>query len=178
MKKIIKNTLIVLYAVIAIFATICLLSYNDFRVTEFGDYSLVIIKNRELEPKFEKGDLVITDKTEKIEVGDTILFYNTYEKDIVVVAQKVINIEEITATEKTYTLENEKEISSEYVLGSIEEPMKISKAGTILNILESKWGFLLLIVLPSLIAFIYEIGEVISEIRNDSDKKEKNKESK
>lgn len=32
--KIIKNIFIVIYAIIAIFATVCLLSINDYRVTE------------------------------------------------------------------------------------------------------------------------------------------------
>ena len=33
-------------------------------------------------------------------------------------------------------------------------------------VLESKWGFLFLIVMPSLILFIYQISVVISEIKN------------
>ena len=43
MKKIIWNIFVVFYAVIAIFVTICLLSYNRYKVSEFGDNSLVII---------------------------------------------------------------------------------------------------------------------------------------
>jgi len=46
MKNIIRNLLIVIYAVIAIFTTVCLISYNDQRVTVFGETSLVIIDNR------------------------------------------------------------------------------------------------------------------------------------
>lgn len=42
--------------------------------------------------------------------------------------------------------------------------------GTVLKVLESKWGFLLLIVFPSLIAFLYEITELFSELK---DKKRK-----
>ena len=38
--------------------------------------------------------------------------------------------------------------------------------GTVLNVLESKWGFLFLIVFPSLLAFLYEITVVFSEIKN------------
>ena len=41
--------------------------------------------------------------------------------------------------------------------------------GTILGILESKWGFLFLIVFPSLLAFIYEIGVVVSDIKNNKE---------
>ena len=37
--------------------------------------------------------------------------------------------------------------------------------GTILSILESKWGFLILIVFPSLLAFLYELWEFIANIK-------------
>ena len=77
MKKVISNILFAVYMVIAIFVTICLLSYNDFKVTEFGDYSLVIIDDKELEPEFKKGDLVIVNKDEAIKLGDKAFFYNT-----------------------------------------------------------------------------------------------------
>ena len=53
MKKIISNILFAIYAVIAVFVTVCLLSYNDFKVTEFGDYSLVIIEDNELSPEYD-----------------------------------------------------------------------------------------------------------------------------
>lgn len=42
-----------------------------------------------------------------------------------------------------------------------------------LGILESKWGFLALIVLPSLIAFLYEVWEVIVGLKANSKNKEK-----
>ena len=65
MKKIISNGLFIIYVAIAIFVTVCLLSYNEFKVTEFGDYSLVIISDEGLEPDFNKGDLVIVNKKSK-----------------------------------------------------------------------------------------------------------------
>ena len=48
--------------------------------------------------------------------------------------------------------------------------------GTILSILESKWGFLILIVFPSLLAFLYELWEFIANIKaakeDDDDEEE------
>ena len=67
MKKVVLNILFIVYVIIAIFVTICLLSYNDFKVTELGDYSLVIIDDKELSPEYEKGDLVIVNKDKEIQ---------------------------------------------------------------------------------------------------------------
>lgn len=172
MKKIIKNVLIVLYAIIAIGVTICLLSYNDFRVTEIGDKSLIIIDSDEYEPDLKKGSLVVVEKSNKLAVGDEVYFYNTYAKEVSISKAKIIEEEIITATEKTYTLEGDVTLSSEYVIGKSEGTAQIQYLGSVLNVLESKWGFLFLIVLPSLLAFLYEIWEFIEELKNNSKNKE------
>ena len=56
----IKGVLISCWVVLAIFTTICLISYNDYKVSVFGDYSLFIVDNKELEPTFKKYDVVIS----------------------------------------------------------------------------------------------------------------------
>ena len=58
----IKGTLFTLWLIIAIFTTICLLSYNDYQVSEFGKYSLLIINNKELRSAYEQDSLVIIKK--------------------------------------------------------------------------------------------------------------------
>lgn len=173
MKKIIRNVIIVIYAVIAIFVTICLLSYNQYKVTEFGSNSLIIVNNKKLEPDFNKGDLVIVDSEDEIKIGDKVFFYNTYENEISVSVAEIIGEEKITDSETTYTLEGDKPISSEYVIGSAETSNRIGVLGSILGILESKWGFLFLVVLPSLLAFIYEIVELVIEVRKKGKNDEK-----
>ena len=170
MKRIIANFIFGIYVVIAVFVTICLLSYNENKVTEFGDCSLVIIDNHELEPQYNKGDLVIVDKSKKISVGEKIFFYDTYDQEVHITAAKVEAIEEVTNTQRTYTLEGERKVSSDYVLGTADNTTKFAMIGTLLNILESKWGFLFIIVLPALLAFVYQITVIVAEIRNPKEK--------
>lgn len=184
MKKIIGNLIFIIYAIIAVFVTICLLSFNEYKVSEFGDTSLVIIDNEELEPTFNKGDLVIVDKSKRIREGDTIFFYNSSSDVVEVTLATVQNIEKVNDSEYTYAIDGDRSISSEYVLGNAGDVTKISTVGTVLGVLESKWGFLILIVFPSLLAFIYEITVVFTEIRegkeaeddeeDDDDTKSKN----
>ena len=66
MKKKISNILFVAYAVIAIFVTVCLLSFNSYKVSEFGDKSFVLITDDGLSPDFQKGDLVIVNRNSLI----------------------------------------------------------------------------------------------------------------
>ena len=173
MKKRILNVLFVLYVIIAIFVTVCLLSYNKFKVSEFGNYSFVIISDNEVEPDFKKGDLVIVNKKSKVLTGKKAFFYNTYEKDIEISLGTVDAIEKVNESENTYTMEGEHKISGQYVLGPAETASVVPFVGNILGVLESKWGFLFLIVLPSLLAFIYQITVVVEEIKKKDDNKGK-----
>ena len=152
MKKKFLSFIFIIYVIIAIFVTICLLSYNRFKITEFGDKSLLIISDDQMAPNFKKGDLVIADKKSKVITGRRAFFYTTSDRKVEIKLATVEAIKEVTNNEKTYTLEDGTEI--------------IPTVGQILMVLESKWGFLFLIVMPSLILFIYQISVVISEIKN------------
>lgn len=179
MKKTITNIIFIIYVVIAVFVTICLLSYNQFKVTEFGDYSLVIVTDDEMAPDFNKGDLVIVDKSQEVLPGDKAFFYDTYNRQIEIRLGEVNDLERVTETESTYTFDGDHKVSSEYVLGGENTASVIPVAGTILSVLESKWGFLFLIVLPVLLMFFHQITVVIADLRNSKDDKvEKNAEKK
>lgn len=169
MKKFICNFFIVLYAIIAIFVTVCLISFNDHRITQFGKTSLIIVDSKDFEPSYSKNSLVVVSNDEKVNVGDEILFYNTYESNASVSLAKVTAAEKITDSETTYTIDGEKSLSSEFVIGKTSNSTTIPVIGLILSVLESKWGYLFLIVLPSLLAFLYEILEVVKEVKNSKE---------
>lgn len=171
MKKVIWNIFVVFYAVIAIFVTICLLSYNRYKVSEFGDNSLVIIDSRDLEPEFNKGDLVITDRSYKLQKGQKVFFYNTSNPVVTINVAEIKDMQEISRGDITYTLEGDIIVKSENILGPADKVTQIGKVGAILALLESKWGFLALIVFPSLIAFLYEVSELFSDLRSNSKRK-------
>ncbi len=163
--KIVKNILIVIYALIAIFATVCLISLNQYRVTELGEYSLIYIDKYTNSDTFVKGDMAIVSSDYELQVGDEIFFYNAYEKVIHPVVGKILAEEVVNEKETTYTLDNDKSLSSQFVIGKVDDSIRVPFAGTAMKILESKWGFLFLVVLPVLVAFIYEIYSIVIELR-------------
>jgi len=179
MGKFLRNLVVIIYIIIIIFVTICLLSYNKYKVTEFGDNSLIII-DEDLATDFQKGDLLIVKKNNNkdIKLNQKIFFYTTAGGKVNINYGSVVEKEDITATETTYTLEGNYNISSEYVIGKGETATVIPKVGTVLGVLQSKWGYLLLVVFPTLIAFLYEITVIISEVKEGKNAKEEEKEGK
>lgn len=163
MKKF-KHILIGIYLFIAILLTLTLLAYNDFKVTEIGPYTLLIMKDDELAPEFNDGDLLIVNKNDEVLTGRKAFFYDTSNEKIEIKLGTVEAAERINKDEITYTLEGERKISSEYVLGPANTTEVIPTLGKVLGVLQSKWGFLFLIVFPALILVINQIGIVFSNV--------------
>lgn len=62
MKKTLMNIIVIIYVIIAIFTTICLLTFNHYKVSEFGDKTLVIIDKEDSSYDYKEGDLIIVGK--------------------------------------------------------------------------------------------------------------------
>ncbi len=172
--KIIGIILIVIYAVVAITLTIFLLNYNKYNITEINDKSLIIVRDEELKPDFQKGDLVIVKKNQNkdIKVGDKIFFYDNYKDIVSVNLGTVLEKESITKEETTYIMDGDYAVSSEYVIGTAKTSKSYSNLGTILGVLESRFGFLFMIIFPILVLFIYEIYAVIRELKSSKEDEE------
>ena len=178
----IKNLFIFAYILVILFITVCLLAYNDYKLTVFGDKTLVPVIDDDLEPNYTVGDLLIIkkDKIEDVKVGDIIFFYRTRSGETTINFAPVTDLEELTATETTITVEGDFRLSSTNFIGKTESASVIPNVGRILHTLESKWGFLFLGVFPSFLVFIYTLYSVVLEfydVRANKNKK-KNKKKK
>lgn len=166
--RIITNILITVWLLLAIFITVCLLSYNEYRVTTFGKYALLIIDSDEMEPEVMEGDLLIIKRNSdnKINVGDRVFYYNSAMDSKVLVYNGVVQDKLfIDNKETTYTIDGEK-VSSEYVIGKIDSSKVYHKLGSLLGIGTSKWGFMFIVILPTLFAIIYEIMIIVDTARS------------
>ena len=181
MKKIwdfVRNFIIFAYILLIIFITICLLSYNNYKVTVFGRNTLLPIIDADLEPDYVVGDLLIIQRNNlsTVKEGDVIFFYRTVAGVTTVNFAKVTEAYRVNDTEVTYTVEGDYTFSSSYFIGKADTATVIPKVGNVISLLESKWGFLFLGVFPSLLAFLYTIHSVITEVQNaddDDDEEEK-----
>jgi signal peptidase I len=169
------NIVLIVWFIIALFTTACLLSYNDFRVTTFGNYSLVIVDSDELEPDYQEGSLLLVKKNgnSKINVDDKIFYYNTSkDNDTTINTDVITKKDDINKAESTFTLSDNQKVSSEFVLGTTKSTTVLPYLGTALGILTSKWGFMFIIIFPTLFMTLYELLMIIELFRSDSDEDE------
>ncbi|MBR3720696.1 MAG: hypothetical protein IKN09_03035 [Clostridia bacterium] len=155
--RILKDALIILYVIIAIISTILLLSFNKYKVSVFGDYSIVIVDSNELEPSFSKGDLVIVKSSSIYKVGENVFFYNIVDRKVQVTLANISKVEEVTDGMSGYEIPGGSLISHEEVIGSTLNVKVFHHIGSLVRFIESKYGYLVLIVIPSGAALLYEI---------------------
>ncbi|CDE95553.1 MAG: hypothetical protein SO067_06925 [Bacilli bacterium] len=163
MKKVARTILICIYFIITILITYCLLSYNKYNVSEFKDKYLLVLK--ENNKYYHKSDLLIIKKTNNYQEGDTIFYYDGYNSSAKVKISKIKNIELVKEDYSLYTLENDLTINADSILGTTKNTTSYSILGSIYSIVTSKWGYLIIIIMPMLAAFICEIYQIIKEVK-------------
>lgn len=162
-KKIIIGIFGVAFFGFALIMTVLLLNFNDFGVTQLDNKSLVIMKDEITSEKYKKGDLVIVEgkKLSEISVGDEIFAYKVDKNGVASI--DLGKVGEIYPDEEAISFENGATYAISYVVGKADKTY--DNIGTYLSIIESRWGFLFIILVPSFLIFIYEIYALIVEIK-------------
>lgn len=164
MKKVVINIFIIVYFIITLFVTFSLLSYNDFSVSILNGYSLVTKKNgKSLD--CDSSSLLIIKNDKDVKEGDSVFYYDTYDASVDVKKGKVEKVEAVNENESTITFEDDIVISSEYIIGNEKNTSEYLMIGTLYKLFTSRWGYLFIIIFPMLIAFIYEIYQIIREFK-------------
>lgn len=163
--KVILGIIGVCYLAVIIVVTACLLCYNDYKVTEMLGYSFIIID--ENSEKYNDGDLVLFRQGEmdKVEQNDEIFFYEVTNGIPSIHYGTVTEVLPINEDERTFTINDNHDISSDSLIGKTETARVYPQIGKILSILESRFGFLILVILPTLLLFLYELYRVMIEIK-------------
>lgn len=154
----ILEAIIILYVLIV---TIGLLCKNKFGYTEINGKTLIIVDEDNITEltEFKEGDLVTIDKIKYNDVkeGDILYYYDTLN------ASYIIKFGEVTSKEgdnrsAVYEI-NELAISSDRILGVYDKTY--SGLGNLVSILYSRIGFLLIVILPIFLLFIYQVYKMI-----------------
>ena len=179
MKKVLRfiwsifEIIIIAYVILI---TSFILCRNKYGYTQIGSYTfdnVSLLDERNIEDT-KKGDLLVVKDSNDIKVGDRIYYYAAYNEVFIVRSDYVINVESDDYS-SLYTVERngaKVTIAHTRVLGKYSTTYP--KLGSILDVLESRVGFLFLVLLPIMIVFIYQVYEFVMILRyEDVDKEER-----
>lgn len=169
-KSIVTSILGFVFFVFALGMTVLLLSYNDYGLSEFGNKTLILMTDDIYSENYKKGDLVVVEKrgfsrtggyTDVIEQGDEIFAIRVDAYGNAYVEIGVVG--KIYEDEQAISFENGSTFGLKFVLGEAVDTYP--NIGGFLSIVESKWGFLFLVLVPCFLIFMYEIYSLIIEIK-------------
>ncbi len=170
------EVLIIVYVIVI---TSFILSRNKYNYTQFGDYTLVnidLLAEKNIKD-VKSGDLLIVKNSNDIEKGDVIYYYAVREDNYIVKSNPVLEVKTDNYN-SLYTVNDgdNNTIASTRVLGKYASVHHTW--GSVLSILESKFGFLFLVLLPIMVVFIYQIYEFVLILKENPLKEELEKEDK
>ena len=164
-RNIIFGVFLVIYLSIIIGASTLVLKRNDFGYTQFGNKSLIDIK--EDTNNYTKGQLVVveTKSIENLKAGDEVFIYQTNqtEKTVKVVSSTIKEVvTEETNPYVTISLDDSA-WGQDYIAGQMSKVY--NKIGGVLTFVESKWIFFVIFIVPCFLILLYEIYSVIIVIK-------------
>ncbi len=168
-KKSIVNTIVnVLLVGIIIFGIFC--SFTAFvskagsGVPSFFGIRPFAIQTDSMLPFFSKGDLVIDTVVRDyndLEVGDVITFWTVIQGERVLNSHRIVQIDDygnylsFTTKGDNNTIEDFMTVHQSEIVGKYATHIK--GLGTVIDFLQTSTGFLIVIVIPCALFFIYEI---------------------
>ena len=175
--KIVLNVFIWIFVVFSVFMTILALAAqsNADGVPSIGGKCFLTVASDSMSPTFERGDLIFgemltAEEKRNLNVGDVITFYADLDGNgstelnshrIVAINYNAAGTVESYVTkgdnEQTNMVADKTPVAWQFVIAKWNEEAKIANLGGFLSFLQTPKGFLITIVLPLIIFFLYEL---------------------
>ena len=141
---------------------------DDQNVASILGYTPLVVETDSMKPTFESGDLIFIKKcdTSKLNEGDIITFHTIIDNQYALNTHRIQKIDEANGVRSYTTIgDNNNGIADQHVISDGDIVGKyighVSGLGKVMNFLSSSMGFLIVIVLPMLLFFIYQVYNMI-----------------
>ena len=162
---------VILWAIIllaALYAFTTMATKDDQNVASILGYTPLVVETNSMKPTFESGDLIFIKKcdTSKLNEGDIITFHTIIDNQYALNTHRIQKIDEANGVRSYTTIgDNNNGVADQHVISDGDIVGKyighVSGLGKVMNFLSSSMGFLIVIVLPMLLFFIYQVYNLI-----------------
>ena len=162
---------VILWAVIlvaALYAFTTMATRDNQNVSNLFGYTPLVVKSDSMAPTFETGDLIVIKKCDPqtLKEGDIICFHTIINNEYALNTHRIKSIEAVGDARSYTTIgDNNNGIADQHVISDGDIVGKyvtsIPKIGKVMDFLSGSTGFLIVIVLPMLLFFIYQVYNLI-----------------
>lgn len=163
---------IVLWIVIlvaALYAFTTMATRDNQNVANILGYTPLVVKSDSMAPTFSAGDLIFIKKcdTSPLEEGDIICFHTIIDNEYALNTHRIKSIESVGDARSYTTIgDNNNGITDQHVISDGDIVGKyvghLTGFGKVMDFLSSSTGFLIVIILPMMLFFIYQIYHLIT----------------
>lgn len=158
----------VIILVAALYAFTTMATRDNQNVSDIMGYTPLVVKSDSMAPTFRAGDLIFIKKcdTSTLKEGDIICFYTIIDNEYALNTHRIKKIEE-SGDARSYTTlgDNNNGVTDTHIISDGDIVGKyvghLQNAGKVMDFLSSSMGFLIVIVLPMLLFFIYQVYNLI-----------------
>ena len=157
----------IIILVAALYAFTTLATHEDGSVSDLAGFTPLTVQSDSMSPTFKKGDLIFIQKcdTSKLEVGDIVTFHTIIDNEYALNTHRIASIDEVNGMRSFTTKGDNNDVADTHVISDGDIVGKylfaIPQLGKVMDFLSSSMGFLIVIVLPMLLFFIYQVYHLI-----------------
>lgn len=162
---------VILWAIIllaALYAFTTMATKDDQSVASILGYTPMTVETNSMKPTFQSGDLIFIKKcdTSKLKEGDIITFHTIIDNQYALNTHRIQKIDEVNGVRSYTTVgDNNNGVADQHVISDGDIVGKyighVTGLGKVMKFLSSSMGFLIVIVLPMLLFFIYQVYNLI-----------------
>ena len=157
----------IIILVAALFAFTTLATKDDGSVSSLAGFTPLTVQSESMAPTFDQDDLIIIKQCDPstLEVGDIVTFHAIIDNQYALNTHRIISINEVNGLNSYTTKGDNNELADQHVIadGDIVGKYvgKTPYMGKVIGFLSGTWGFLVVIVLPMLLFFIYQVYHLV-----------------
>ena len=158
----------VIILVAALYAFTTMATRDNQNVSNIMGYTPLVVKSDSMAPTFSAGDLIFIKKcdTSTLKEGDIICFHTIIDNEYALNTHRIQKIDTVGDARSYTTLgDNNNGITDTHIISDGDIVGKyvghLQNAGKVMDFLSSSIGFLVVIVLPMLLFFIYQVYNLI-----------------
>ena len=152
----------------ALYAFTTMATRDNQNVSSLLGYTPLVVKTNSMSPTFDAGDLIFIRKCDPdtLKEGDIICFHTIIDNEYALNTHRIEKIDESNGVRSYTTMgDNNNGIADRHIISNGDIVGKytghLKKAGHVMDFLSSSTGFLIVIVIPMLLFFIYQVYNLI-----------------